>query len=304
MTQEHKYNSSTPLFSIVIPTYNHGHLIGRCLDSVVGQSCGDWEAIVVNNFSADNTVEVVESYHDSRIRLINFANNGIIAASRNKGISEARGEWICFLDSDDWWTPDKLEACLPYLDESDMIYHPLVIVKDKATNAPMRITGGPLPPAPLYENLLYYGNCISNSSVVVRKALLERVGFLNEDIRFRTVEDFDCWLRIVKETDRILYLPQAQGSYWVSAGSMTASEKNVESILNLYDKHLGSFGDQQSRRKIQAMFDFRLGRSYTLLFGNHAKARQQYCKALRSPELEIKLKAALLYLLAILHIQR
>lgn len=303
MTPEHKHNS-TPLFSIVIPTYNHGHLIGRCLDSVISQTYTNWEAIVVNNFSQDNTVEVVESYGDPRIRLINFTNNGIIAASRNKGISEARGEWICFLDSDDWWTSDKLEACLPHLAGYDMIYHPLIVVKDIETDTPTLTTGGPLPSAPLYENLLYHGNCISNSSVAIRRTIVERIGPLNEDIQLRTVEDFDYWLRIAKGAGRIFCLSQALGNYWVSASSMTASEKNVESILSLYSKHLGSLSDHKSRLKIQAMFDFRLGRSYTLLFGNHAKARRQYRKALRSPEPKIKLKAALLYLLAALHIQR
>ena len=75
-----------PFFSIVIPTYNHGHLIKRCLDSIVAQTYIHWEAIVVNNYSNDNTVEIVESYRDPRIRLVNNANHGIIAVSRNKGI--------------------------------------------------------------------------------------------------------------------------------------------------------------------------------------------------------------------------
>ena len=300
----HENNHTAPLFSIVIPTYNHGHLIGRCLDSVMGQTCGDWESIVVNNFSEDNTIEVVEGYGDSRIRLVNFANNGIIAASRNKGITEARGEWICFLDSDDWWTPGKLEACLPHLDAYDMIYHPLMIVRNGESAPAVRTTGGPLPPPPLYQNLLYHGNCISNSSVVVRRAVTDRIGPLNEDAQLRTVEDFDYWLRISQETERILYLPEVLGTYWVSTQSMTASEKNVESILNLYAKHLENLSDKKFRRKIQTVFEFRLGRSYTLLFGNHAKARRRYCRALRSPELRIKIKAALLYLLATLHIQK
>lgn len=94
-------NNEFPFFSIVIPTYNHGHFIKQCLESVLNQTYTHWEIIVVNNYSEDNTVEVVESLSDKRIRLINFSNAGIIAASRNKGIELANGDWICFLDSDD-----------------------------------------------------------------------------------------------------------------------------------------------------------------------------------------------------------
>jgi glycosyltransferase involved in cell wall biosynthesis len=68
-----------PRLSIVIPTYNHARFLRTALDSVRAQSLSDWEAIVVNNFSEDDTVAVVESYDDPRIRLVNFANNGIIA---------------------------------------------------------------------------------------------------------------------------------------------------------------------------------------------------------------------------------
>jgi len=72
------------LVSIVIPTFNHAPLLNRALESVRQQTYQNWEAIVVNNFSTDNTIEVVESFKDPRIKLINFSNNGIIAASRNQ----------------------------------------------------------------------------------------------------------------------------------------------------------------------------------------------------------------------------
>ena len=119
--------TNKPLFSIVIPTYNHAHFLRKCLDSVISQTFTNWEAIVVNNFSEDNTIEVVESYRDPRIRLFNNANNGIIAVSRNKGITEAQGEWICFLDSDDAWYPDKLMICKDYLNDYDFICHKLMV---------------------------------------------------------------------------------------------------------------------------------------------------------------------------------
>lgn len=104
--------SGQTLVTVVIPTYNHAEFLKRALDSVVAQTYKDWEAIVVNNFSTDNTIVIVESFNDERIRLINFRNNGIIAASRNRGIEAARGKYVAFLDSDDIWYPEKLQVCL------------------------------------------------------------------------------------------------------------------------------------------------------------------------------------------------
>ena len=92
-----------PAVSIVIPTYNHGYFLKKCLQSVIDQTLTDWEAIVINNFSEDNTIDVVNSFHDPRIHLVNFKNNGIIAASRNEGIKISNADLIAFLDSDDSW---------------------------------------------------------------------------------------------------------------------------------------------------------------------------------------------------------
>ena len=102
---------TTPLVSVVIPTFNHAPLLKIALQSVIAQTFTNWEAIVVNNFSTDATVEVVESFNDSRIKLINFSNNGVIAASRNVGIKMATASYIAFLDSDDIWYPEKLQKC-------------------------------------------------------------------------------------------------------------------------------------------------------------------------------------------------
>ena len=119
-----------PLVSIVIPTYNHGHLIGRALNSVVNQTFSHWEAIVVDNYSCDDTYEVVSRFYDPRIRYYKFHNNGIIAASRNFGIKVSNGSWIAFLDSDDWWSFNKLEKCVLLATSNiDIVYHDLYLAR-------------------------------------------------------------------------------------------------------------------------------------------------------------------------------
>jgi len=114
----------TPTVSIVIPTYNHSTFLRGALESVLAQTFTQWEAIVVNNFSQDDTISVVDSFRDPRIRRIDFANHGIIAASRNHGIALTTAPHIAFLDSDDLWYPQKLERCLERLKEGyDMVCH-------------------------------------------------------------------------------------------------------------------------------------------------------------------------------------
>ena len=124
-----------PFFSIIIPTYNRVDLLPRCIDSVMNQSFTDFEVLVVDNYSEDGTKDLLEQYSqkDSRIRYIQEHNNGIIAHSRNVGVKAARGQYICFLDSDDWYRKDKLELsyqCIKDLN-ADLIYHPLVVVSSK-----------------------------------------------------------------------------------------------------------------------------------------------------------------------------
>ena len=128
-------SDSTPLVSVIIPTFNHANLLGKALESVINQTYGNWEAIVVDNQSTDETNQVIGKFKNSRIQYLKISNGGIIAKSRNLGINVAKGEWIAFLDSDDWWTKDKLEICLKNVDEKiDFIYHKLEIIYDNANS--------------------------------------------------------------------------------------------------------------------------------------------------------------------------
>ena len=104
--------SDLPKVSVVIPTHDRAHLVGRAIRSVLAQTFQDFEIIVVDDCSVDNTKEVVQSLADSRIRYLRHEINRGGSAARNTGIGAARGEWIAFLDSDDEWLPKKLEKQL------------------------------------------------------------------------------------------------------------------------------------------------------------------------------------------------
>lgn len=107
--QNLKLMNRSPFFSIIIPTYNRGYIIRQPIDSIISQTFTDWELIIVDDGSTDHTRDVVESYKDERIKYV-WQQNQERSAARNHGISLAKGEWICFQDSDDEYLPDHLRV--------------------------------------------------------------------------------------------------------------------------------------------------------------------------------------------------
>lgn len=219
-------NNATPLVSVVIPTYNHARYLGRALQSVLDQTYVNWEAIVIDNHSTDNTDEVMASFAGHRITYLKIHNNGIIAASRNAGIRAAKGKWIAFLDSDDWWTTDKLQVCFDGInDQVDLVYHDLKIVRDQPAFFKRRKIKTRQVKKPVLVDMLLNGNAIANSSAVVRKRLLDEIGGIDEDAKMVACEDYNTWLRIAQITDGFIYLPRSLGYYLLH--NQAVSQKNM-----------------------------------------------------------------------------
>jgi glycosyltransferase involved in cell wall biosynthesis len=206
---------NNPIFSIVIPTYNCASFLKRSLKSVINQTFKNWEAIVIDNFSTDNTKQIVTSFKDERIKYLKIKNNGIIAKSRNLGIRSSKGEWIAFLDSDDYWSPDKLKKCTNFVNSDvDLLYHDLQIVSNNERQFFKRNTIKTRQlRKPVLNDLLVCGNIIGNSSVVVRKKLLVSNNYLDERKDLVTVEDYHMWLKIAKFTNNFHYIPLCLGYY-------------------------------------------------------------------------------------------
>lgn len=105
------------LVSIIMPSWNTGRFIKRSIDSVIAQTYENWELLIVDDCSTDNTNEIVAQYADARIRYFKNEKNSGAALSRNRALREAKGEWIAFLDSDDLWAPEKLEHQVAFMNE-------------------------------------------------------------------------------------------------------------------------------------------------------------------------------------------
>ncbi|EMY76149.1 glycosyltransferase-like protein, family 2 [Leptospira weilii serovar Ranarum str. ICFT] len=242
-----------PLVSIVIPTYNHAHFLKLSLSSVVNQTYQNWEAIVIDNHSIDNTDEVVASFLDSRIRLTKIHNNGVIAASRNKGIQEAKGEWVSFLDSDDLWSLHKLGRIVSEIqkleNQIDVVCNNENMVQFE-TKERMLLNYGPYE-NDFYRKMLFYGNRLSTSATTVRRMFLTDKSLLfSETPEFITVEDYDLWLRLAKAKARFLFIPEVLGEYTIHGSNQSASlERHLNHLENLIRHHVFEIQDFESNKE-------------------------------------------------------
>ncbi len=250
------------LVSVVIPTFNCAHFLSRALQSVLDQTYKNWEALVIDNHSIDDTDAVVGSFGDQRISLLKVHNHGVIAVSRNLGIREAKGHWVAFLDADDWWTTDKLEVSMVALGHgNDLVYHDLIHVSAKPGFMPRYSIKTWDLHTPKHRDLINHGNALTNSSVVVRRDLLVEIGGLVEDLELVGAEDLDCWIRLSQRTERLFRLPAAHGYYWIGRGNTSSPARTIVCLNALRRRHLVS--DEQPHADYSpAWLSFAIGKAH------------------------------------------
>lgn len=211
---------------IVIPTFNHATYLRDALQSVVQQTHERWRAVVVNNYSTDDTADVIASFADSRITRIDFRNNGVIGAARNVGIRTGSAPYVAFLDSDDVWYPNKLHYVLQQLENgADLVCHPERWVEVDGTSRIVRYgRGKPV----TFSTLLYSGNALSTSAVTMRRTLLESLGGFSTDKDVVTAEDYDLWIRVAKSGARLVFAEETLGEFRRRHGSESSKiERNI-----------------------------------------------------------------------------
>lgn len=198
-----------PFASIIIPTFNQAAYLQAALESLIDQTDGDWEAVVVNDGSTDNTREVAESYAgtDARIRVFHQENGGV-AAALNMGLCEARGAWIHWLSSDDLFEPEKLATNRLWIDrhpETNFFFSHFTLLRQSTGEKDRRGLWGPLP-RPEHQILtLFYRNYISGISICVRRSAWDAVG--NFDTGLRYAQDYDQWLRLL-QCNQARFIPE------------------------------------------------------------------------------------------------
>jgi glycosyltransferase involved in cell wall biosynthesis len=208
-----------PLVSVVVPAYNVSKTIGDTINSILKQTFTDFEVIIINDGSTDNTLEVIDQIRDPRIQVFSYENGGLPEA-RNRGIDRATGEFITFIDADDLWTPDKLERQVDSLQqnpEAGLAYSWTCFMdsegKSFSKDFPYNVEGN------VYPRLLVGNFITSGSNVMLRASAIESVGRFDRNLK--SIEDWDYWLRVAAQWPFVL-VPQYQILYRQSATSMAS----------------------------------------------------------------------------------
>ena len=285
-------DSISPLISIVIPTFNRAGLIGKAIQSILDQSYENWELIVVDNYSDDNTKAVIESFNDDRILMLFTPRTGSVAASRNLGVAHSNGEWIAFLDSDDWWFPRKLEFVSKVIQhEPDLIYHNLQIVSLDGSPIKRRQTKSRRLKSPIYLDLLLNGNDIALSSVVIRKSVYIFINGMNESPNLFAVEDYDAWLRIAQVTEKFIHVPKILGAYRLHEGNI-GNLNNFQYLSSALSPHLDRLDSSQLCR-YQSLYNYQIARDHYKK-KNYRESTVPLIFAFRYAKLSFSLKALLM----------
>jgi len=276
---------STPTVSIIIRSYNRASKIGQSIKSVLAQTFQEWELIVVDNHSHDDTDAVVYSFSDERISLYKIHNHGIISASLNLGLSVSRGKFIAILDSDDWWTQRKLELSIRQLESGfDVVHHSMFKVPSldfvDSEQIPRTIQiNRSLDPRNPYNDLFWLGNGLSNSSVVIRKSKLQELGGFTEDPNCLGAEDFHTWLGLARNGCSFSKLPDVLGYLIFDEDNLWSYSKQITALSAIFSEFQGA---STSSGVFPAWACYSVAMSY-LGQDDRRSARCSFRKALSAP---------------------
>lgn len=279
---------SSPLVSIILPTYNRAASLARAVSSVLNQSYADFELIVVDDASTDATAEVLHQFSDERLRCLSHPENRGANAARNTGIRASRGRLIAFQDSDDAWLADKLDKQLAVLshappsvgvvfcayrriwenDRQQLFPARLRRLSSKLPLASRRLDGD-------IQRALLRGNFVTTQTTVVRQECFERVGLFDE--RLFQLQEWELWLRISRYYT-FHYVDQPLVDVYYTPGSLStdlsALPTSFEIILQNYP------ADLPLKRLLQAHYSFMMG-DLLCWQGDFKQGRRRFLDALR-----------------------
>lgn len=211
-----------PSISIITPSYNSSIFILKTLKSVTSQSFDNWEMIIVDDCSTDNSIDVIQPFAqcDSRIKLIQLAENSGAAVARNKAIEAASGRFIAFLDSDDLWAPDKLEKQVQFMLDQDIAFSFSAYEKIDEEGVPFDVVSVP--------NKISYKQLLKTNVIGCLTAMydVEKLGKVYMPVNTKR-EDFATWLAILKKVDYAYGMPDVLAQYRVYASQSSAKKTKM-----------------------------------------------------------------------------
>ena len=214
--------------SVIIPVYNSEAYLKECIDSVINQTYTNLEIIIINDASTDNSLDIIKQYKDNRIKLINLEKNIGVSKARNKGIDTATGDYICFIDSDDYWYDFKIKKQIDFIEKKncEFIYSNYYFKKnDKLhkTNVPATIN---------------YDMALGNTTIFISTVMLNMNKLKKEDIympEFKLGQDTACWWQILKKINKAYGMEDVLAVYRVRKNSLSSNKlKAIIGTWKLY----------------------------------------------------------------------
>ena len=231
-------SSHNPLISVVIPAYNRAKTIGYCIDSVLAQTVSPFEVIVVDDCSADATADIAGRYRHAGVRCIVLEKNSGAQAARNRGIKEAKGDWIAFQDSDDEWMPEKLQKQIQALSRVGSnaltVVHTGALRRSHAAARPKRARLPVVEGEYVYPFMLATPGPMFPGMLVSRQAL-EKIGFLDEKVP--AYQEWDTAIRLARIC-RFIYLREPLFVYHIHEGETISGDtkRDINGYQYVVDK--------------------------------------------------------------------
>ena len=267
--------SSQARVTVIIPVFNRCQELRRALDSLCSQSLKSFRVRICDDGSTDEPNLVADEFAGRlAVELRSQPNSGLPASARNLGLRDLDTEFVAFLDSDDWWAPDKLLRSVEALDAgSDLVYHDLNRVENERVIGKFwRVRTRSLGKMPL-KSLLKRGNGIATSSVVCRSSLVEKVGLMNEAPEVRAWEDFEYWLRVAESTNRLVRIRGCLGYYAVDSTSLSNSVGLLKTLCAIESRYF------EDKHRLPAWLHFGFGVAH-FRAGERRQARRHLFRSL------------------------
>ncbi len=260
-----------PKFSIIIPTYNSSKTIEKAVRSVLNQSFKNFELVIVDDGSTDNTVVKLKEFKNSKIKLFKIKRSGGPAKPRNFGIYKSNSNWICFLDADDTWNRNKLKILHNHikLNKFDILCHNELLIDNNKSKIS---SYGPFKKN-FYKHLLINGNSLSTSATMLNKKFLKKKNLkFNENKNFVSVEDYDLWMMFAKNHAKFLFINDILGSYIIHDKGISQNDfKHFNNLKKLLLHH--TFNIQNFEKNTKNLWKYLQKKIYILLLIKNFKKK-------------------------------
>lgn len=210
------------LVSIIMPNYNSSKFIRNTIESVINQLYTNWELVIADDCSTDDSISIIQSFNDNRIKLVINEKNSGAAITRNNAIENANGKWIAFLDSDDIWREDKLIKHLEFMINNDAVFS---CTAYKVVNTDGELIKDYNPKKDVYGYKDILKHCSIGCSTVIYNS--EKLGKVYMPINAEKREDFACWLSILKNNINVYCYHELLTTYLVHSNSVSSKKSKM-----------------------------------------------------------------------------